>query len=748
MTKEALETVSSHIEPLELNKRKREILTVLLLGIIFFVLTWVEIKLFTISRTLPFVDSIFFFGLVNFNIVLLLLLGFLVFRNVVKVFVEGQGPIIGRSLKAKLVAAFSFFTLVPTVLMFVVSVLYINSSFDKWFSEKMAGVLKNSLEVTNAYNISAKKKNYHFAHEIAKTVSAQPSLVELESQLQSLRKQFHLDSVEFYRKSAGTNHRLLARDDSMPQVPIGPARFLKAGLDRKAEASTIQQFNRGNLIRVIVPLRWRHERAAVVVSTYVPLSLLSKMDDIASAYADFRDLNPLHYPLKSIYLIILVLVTFVILLCATWFGFYLARQLSIPLELLGHATQQVSKGDYRPVSIFSGSHEINWLVSNFNKMTKNLAFSESQVNQANVDLHRTLDRLDEHTRYIEIVLSNVSTGVVALNIEGRITNINRHAAQLLEINPLRYVGKKISEVLDKNQRLMYNNLVESLTQTKTETIRKDLRVPVNGRPLPLQLSLSLLKDEKGNELGRVLVFDDLTVVLNAQRAAAWTEVARRIAHEIKNPLTPIKLAAQRLQRKFGGMISDEAFSSCVRTIIQSVDQMKNLVNEFNSFARLPEIRPSPGNLGEVIESAVTLYRAAHGECDFITQIDKRLPVFEFDSDQINRVMINLLDNAIAAVRSVSDPRIFVAVVYDESLRMVRVAVADNGIGVTEDVLSYMFEPYYSTKESGSGLGLNIVKRIVEDHDGFIRALTNRPAGLQIVFELPLRSIRSIQARIE
>ncbi|MEQ1877932.1 MAG: HAMP domain-containing protein, partial [Bdellovibrionia bacterium] len=390
---------------------------ILLLGLLFLILTWVEFMLTAVSQRLPFIHSIFFFGLVNLNIALLLFLLFLIFRNVVKIFVERKGRVIGSSLKGKLVAAFVAFSFVPTVLMFLISVFYINSSFDKWFSVKMAGVLKDSLEVTNAYYMSAKKRNYHFAHQIAKTMARDGG--PIQGALQKNLQLYKLDAVEYYPGLFSNRVVVVSKDETVPEVPKVSLEFLQKGLNQKVEASSIYPFGEGNLVRVIVPVEWPDGRVgAVVVSSFVPLSLISKMNDIAAAYEDFRDLNPLEYPIKSIYLIILVLMTLVILFAATWFGFHLAKQLSTPLQMLGLATLRVSQGDYNPVSITSGSQEISQLVTNFNQMTKNLDMTEREAKEANLNLKSTLERLDEHSRYIEVVLSQISTGVISADRQG------------------------------------------------------------------------------------------------------------------------------------------------------------------------------------------------------------------------------------------------------------------------------------------------------------------------------------------
>lgn len=724
----------------EKQKRRRELAVVVGLAVLFLVLTAIEFKLFSISQSLPFAHSVFFLGLVNFNIILFLLLSFLIFRNVAKIFSERQTGVTGGTLKGKLIAAFVAFSFIPTALMFSVSVFYINNSFDKWFSEKMAGVLKSSLEVTNAYYLSAKKKNYHFAEKVAQELRQTPSPT-WGKKLVELRTRYSLDAVEYYPSLFGQRVVSVGGEDSLGEIPPLSLELLERGIEDRNEASTIHQFENGNLVRVIFPVSSDKRDGAVVVSTFIPLSLISKMDDIAAAYEDFRDVNPLEYPIKSIYLIILVLMTLTILLGATWFGFYLARQLSVPLEVLGQAAQRVANRDYQKLELSSGSREINELVRHFNQMTTKLETSELEVREANRNLQQTLGRLDERSRYIEVVLGTVSTGVISLDPEGLITVVNNHAAKLLETSPQRLVGKHISKVLQKEYYQILDNMIEQMRTHKAESIQREVRIQIRKRSIPLQMTLSFLTDENQTEIGKVLVFDDLTPVLGAQRAAAWTEVARRIAHEIKNPLTPIKLSAERLQKKFGAQISDPAFKESTQRIVDQVDSLKNLVNEFNQFARLPKSNPTLGDLNKVIEEALVLFRVSDRGNKIEFAADQTLPPFIFDPDQMLRIINNLMDNALSAVSGQEGGRVVIRTHYDNVLHIVRVEVEDNGPGIPEPLRERIFEPYVTTKENGTGLGLPLVKRMVEDHTGTIRVTSSeRDEGTsftKFVIELPV-----------
>lgn len=732
-------------ETKEFKKRRREVATVIFVGALFILLTWGEFHLTQISQKLPFVHSIFFFGLVNFNIILLLFLLFLIFRNVVKIFVEREGKLVGGSLKGKLVASFVTFSVVPTALMFLISVFYINSSFDKWFSIKMASVLKDSLEVTNAYYQGAKKKNYHFAHQIAQQVRQEEGPSRWSRLIQQTQVIYSLDAVEFYPEIFGERIISVSKEESIPEVPKAAMEFLQKGIIQKSDSSTIHHFGEGNLIRVIVPTEYKRggetRTGAIVVSSYIPLSLTAKMDDIATTYQDFRDVNPLEYPLKSIYLVILILMTLVILFGGVWFGFHLARQLSTPLELLAQATRRVSEGKYQPLHLKSGSAEINQLVSSFNQMTSDLGDYQKELIESNVSL-------DKHNRYIEVILSNVSAGVISVDSNGVVTTINRHACKLLKIRPEKFIGREMRSLLPPEELKIFDELIANMKQYRALSIQKELRLNVGGESQLMQVTLSILRDESGADLGMVGVFDDLTMLINAQRAAAWREVARRIAHEIKNPLTPIKLSAQRLEKKFGMQISDPAFSACTTTIIDQVDTLRDLVNEFSHFARLPQSKPVRSSLNQVVESSMVLYETGHKDIQFSTDLDSRLPDFDFDPEQMKRLLSNLLENAVAAVEGLErSPKIEVSTQYEEVLGIVRISVKDNGVGIALENRHRIFEPYFSTKKHGTGLGLAIVKRIIDDHNGFIRSYANEPFGAKFVVELPMVSGRSSAEKI-
>jgi two-component system nitrogen regulation sensor histidine kinase NtrY len=743
----------------ERRKRKREVLAIAFLVLLFAALTVAEFQLTKVSSTLPFTTSIFFFGLLNINIVILILLVWLVARNVGKLFIERRRKVLGARLKTKLVLAFLAFSIIPTLVLFVISAMYINSSFDKWFSLKIQNTLQASLEITRTYYRNTDQTAMHFAEHIASGIGkrmpspigrdpdAIPALVPtwVEEYLKSQRELLALDAVEFYADPL--EERVLAQRDMSAEFP---ASFPRVSLDMLTKAFAgehqpqILHVGTGDLIRVLAPVHAGGQASApvvgvVAVNAYIPVSLVNKVDEIASVFDDYKDTNPLKYPMKTTYLVILIMITLVIIFVAIWIGLYMARELTVPVERLVYGAQAVGAGNLNVTITASGHDEIAVLVESFNKMTRDLRDNRARLTEASADLERR--RLA-----LEAVLANIGTGVIAIDSRGSITTFNPALAKLVGIAPEQALGREFGAVL-KGEFLdpLSEVIGRALETTRTsgvlpfpEVAQWNLRA--EDKLLVLSAVATPLRESE-TRWGIVAVIDDMTHLIKGQREMAWREVARRIAHEIKNPLTPIKLSAQRLQRRLGGMRGPDGtlLKECTDTIIKHTDELKEMVNEFSNFARFPEASPAPHDLNAALSEVIALFQQAHPGIMFRVALEQKVPVFEFDRDQVKRVMMNLLDNAVSALGvQVSGPvrQITVNTHFNDQLQMAVIEVADNGPGMSEETKARVFEPYFSTKMEGTGLGLAIAKRIVNDHDGFIRVHSTPGQGTQFLIELP------------
>ena len=719
-------------------KRRKEVISIFAISILLAILVGIEVYVFRSGQTLPSPYIIYFIGLVNVNLILVLLLLFLIFRNIVKVFIERRGKIFGSSLKSKLIIAFATFSVIPTSLVLILSVFYLNSSFDRWFSQRMIGILKNASEVIDSFIAQEKRKGYDYATMVAEAVAKTQNPQKLDDMLKKLQKDYKLDVVEYYPDLL--SERYIAQDTKAVRqvVPRPNFDFLQKGFLHESQASIVQVFSDAHLLRMMVPT----ENGVVVVSKVLNLAPGAKFDDIVGAYQEFQDNTLIENPLKSMYFIMQIVMSLVILFAAIWFGFHLAKQLSVPLVQLGRATKRVAGGDYSSLEIESGSEEISNLIGNFNQMIANLSSSE-------LELQQTIKNLNQYTSYVEIVLGNVSAGVLSVDMSGVVTTMNRRAGELLIVDPSKAVGKPIKQLLDDQTYKIFSQFVKAMQENNLTSLQKEIRIEVdkqtdNGiekEPIPLSVHVSILRNEFQHQIGRIMVFDDMTPIVNAQRAAAWSEVARRIAHEIKNPLTPIKLAAERIAKKYGGQIQEQAFKDSIQMIVSQVDDMRNLVNEFSQFARMPELKLIQAQLNDVLRSMFEVYSQNHTKIKFNLELDANLPEFKFDPAQLKRVFVNLLDNAVHATEDetahIAHPEVTIKTEYQTQHRIARIYIIDNGLGIPARDRVRVFEPYFSTKEKGTGLGLPIVKSIIEDHGGVIRALGNEPQGTKIYIELPL-----------
>jgi len=724
------------LEPKERLKRKRERIAILALLFLFITLMVLEFRINRVSSTLPFVNSIFFFGLVNLNIIILILLLWLVLRNVGKLFIERRRNVLGSRLKTKLVVSFLSFSIIPTLLLFIISALYINTTFDKWFSIKIQNTLETALEITRIYYRGADQTAAHFAEHIAKGTATRLSSGrinkdQLQKYLESQRELLALDVVEFY--PGPLEDRLMAvRDSEEWELPAPRISLdLLDGGFAGTPGSVIHHAGNGDWVRALASVRLPHSTnvmGVVVVSRYVPVTLVNKVDEISSVIQDYKDINPLKYPVKTAYFLILILITLVIIFVAIWIGLYMAKELTVPVERLVKGAQMVGAGNLDTVIQSSGHDEIATLVESFNRMTSDLKENRERLTEATRDLERRKIQL-------EAILANVGTGVISLDQDGRITTFNRAVSQLLEVTPDRAIGRHYSDALTGEASALLTVFEKAMNSSAP--LRSPEVIQVNLKIGGVTKSVAAIATSLPT--GAVIVIDDMTSLVKGQREMAWREVARRIAHEIKNPLTPIKLSAQRLQRKLGDLTGKEGqfVREMTETIIQHTDELKQMVNEFSDFARMPEVTLEADSLDDTIRETLALYEQAHADVRFTYRADRELPTFEFDRDQIKRVLINLFDNAVSAVReNKGEKRIGITTNYHASLKIAVLDFSDNGAGMPEDVKSRVFEPYFSTKSDGTGLGLAIAKRIVADHHGFIRVQSGSGEGTQFTIELP------------
>jgi two-component system nitrogen regulation sensor histidine kinase NtrY len=599
--------------------------------------------------------------------------------------------------------------------------------------------------VAQTYYQNQSANALYYGEQLARIIKEEKLLNEgnlekLDGLVRQKQREYNLGMVEVF----SATHEELVRA-SNPLVPS--AEFTDPDADHIRDALQGKRFSRvtnigkADLIRGVVPIysNWNPNDSvgAVVVNYYVPQSMVSKMQEISSSFEQYKNTQLLKGRIKKGYIVFLGLIALVITFLATWFGFRLARGITGPIQELALATDRVAGGDLDVRLDFQSNDEIGLLVQSFNKMTADLRHGQQELRQANLELQSSNTELDQRRQYMEVVLKNVTAGVISVDNQGNLTTVNKSAERLLRIKTSKVLGRDYREIVHAELLPMIRDLLLELGGSGKDSIRRQITLPLPDSKLTLLVNVTTLRDENGEFIGTVAVFDDLTHLIKAQRMAAWREVARRIAHEIKNPLTPIQLSAQRLRRRYLDRFAndDKVFDDCTNLIISEVATLKNLVNEFSTFARMPASHPAPNDINEILSEALLLYRESHKAIDFRFHPDPAIPVFNLDRDQIKRAVINLLDNAVGAIEK--EGTIEIESGYNLSLQVVTVSVADTGCGIPPEDKPRLFEPYFSTKNSGTGLGLAIVASIISDHSGYIRVKDNSPRGTRFIVELPI-----------
>ena len=456
---------------------------------------------------------------------------------------------------------------------------------------------------------------------------------------------------------------------------------------------------------------------------------------MTEAYEAYQQLRVLKQPLTGVYLSFFLMLTLMILVGATWMGLYLAKRITRPVQTLAAAADEIGAGhlDHRVKA--EADDEFGSLIDAFNRMAGELAASRSRLERSSIDLERKHGDVESRRRYVETILDRLATGVVSVDTGGSIRTWNSAASRLLGIEQ-RVSGQPVSTVLGSSDLRPLAIAIDQAGRHREDLRPQEVSITREGREVHLAVMTTPLTRDDDTTDGVVVVFDDVTPLVRAQKVAAWREVARRLAHEIKNPLTPIQLSAERLRRHFSQAPPQtrELVDECTTTIVGEVESLKGLVDEFSQFARMPAPRAAPTDLHPVLEDALSLYRGLLSEIDIRTHFAESLPKVSIDAEQIRRVILNLVDNAIEAMDR--SGVIDIETRHDAANNLVRVVVADNGPGIPPAERDKLFLPYYSTKQRGSGLGLAIVRRIVAEHGGSIDVTDNQPRGTCFAIELP------------
>ncbi len=727
--------------------------TLLLVGIALLVAAFVALIVLARSTTSfspDFLTEVVLYALSVADLTMLVALVFVLARNIIKLVVERRRALPFARFRAKLVAVLLGLTLVPSILVLLVGSELIRNSTDRWFNAPMDEILSSANRIASDYYAERQRSVVAQSARIARQVSdvnmALADTAALQAQIASVVSWDQVKLVEVFRVAPGappSGELVPVLAVASPSLPQGASRASAERLASRVAAGATETWvlepiaAGGELLRGASPVKGPNGRIAgvVVASDYLTGDLAARSRRMTAAYEDYRQLRVLKAPLFGVYVSFFLMVTLLILVGATWMGLYLAKRITRPVQLLAVAAKEIGAGhlDHRvePETV----DEFGALVEAFNSMAEELAVSRRDVERSSIDLERKHLEGEVRRRYIETILERIATGVVSVDAQGVIGTVNDAGRRLLGIGP-DAVGRTAAEVFAREDLAPLAALLRSAASLRGETPAQEVTLVRDGRDLNLAAVATTLAGDGGRIEGTVLVFDDVTPLIRSQKVAAWREVARRLAHEIKNPLTPIQLSAERLQRHFGSAPppTRALVDECTTTIVNEVESLKGLVDEFSQFARMPSPRTAPTSLAPLLDDTLALYDGLFADVVFERRYAEGLPLVRVDPEQLRRVIINLVDNAIEAMERRG--RITVETSHDAAHHVARLVVADDGPGISEGDREKLFMPYFSTKRRGSGLGLAIVRRIIAEHGGSIEVGDNVPQGTRFTIDLP------------
>ncbi len=689
-------------------------------------------------------NRVLLFALRNLNAILILVIFFVLGRNLFKLWIERRSRVIGARFKTKLVATYIGLSLVPVLVLFFYATELLQGAIDRWFSASLSSVLEQGNAVAQALEGTIEQRNQRDAGRFVGELRG----IDLEDAEARAGIRQRLDR---WRRESGAHYIGVFDEDVFVNAVLDPSAGL-ADLPEIGRGLPREAAQKGRAVRALEPPGTRgrlilgaagsspppgRRATVVVVGTLLDPVLAGRSTQLVEAFQTYRQVEVQKGEFRASYILMFVLVTLLILLASSWMGLFLARRLMAPLQALGEAFQRVSHGELEHRIEVPADDEMAVVIDSFHRMTDELARSRAEIERSNVELVAANSALDDERARVATTLENLPTGVLALDAAGRVTTANGAALQMLKVRAGELDGKPLAESFAGDSRAPLAELVARAAAGRAASATRQLAFAVGETWRTFEVRLTRLPAAAGSaDGGWVLALEDLTELIRAQKLATWTEAARRVAHEIKNPLTPIRLAAERLRahaaqgdEKLGELVDRSA-----EIIVREVDGMQELVDEFARYARMPGPRFAATRFEPLLGEVLDLYRDLKSGVAVDGGVAPEVGEVWVDAEQMRRVLINLLDNALEAVSPPGEVDVRIA----RRDGQVEIAVADTGRGIAAEDRDKLFLPFFSRKGRGSGMGLAIVQRIVADHDGEIAVVDNLPRGTVFRVSLPAR----------
>ena len=676
-------------------------------------------------------EFVVLFALSTFLGAALLVFGLILARSLVRLATERRAGQMGSRFKAKMVLGAMGVSLLPVVFMFFFSYALVNRTLNAWFPRPLevaneeSQLLLRDMRKTGAGHLS----------EIAARAARSGSPDEA-----FLQSSWSVDA-SWVVDSHGAVNSAIAYTDHPVGAPVAQTRSREPIAPQPAQVlNTGAEFWRaGNALYLVasVPLK----NGKLYVGRRMPNDYLDRYSEIQTQTQTYEQQKQQLRVYKREILGVLSLITLLLLFATTWVALFLSKQVTVPIQALAEATREISRGNFEHQIDVQAQDDLGTLVRSFNRMTEQLGEGRRQINEFTQSLEQAIEEREGRRKLMEAILENIPTGVISLNSSGEVARVNSAVVAILGAHARD--AHSLQELLgDEAARAMLHLMRRSL---RMGAASREIEIATEGKLVRAAVTVSSLGPRRSNP-GFVIVIDDLTDLLRAQKASAWQEVAQRIAHEIKNPLTPIQLSAQRLlrhiERTAGGRLEgsrsefEKLVAECAGLIEREVHTLESLVDEFSQFARFPAARLAPADVNSIVSSAVDLFRGRLEAITLRTELAASLPSIKADSELLRRVVANLIDNAAEAMEGASIRRLHVATRAEGDGDAVAIEISDSGHGISPEDKERLFLPHFSTKERGTGLGLAIASRIIAEHNGTIRVEDNIPTGTRFVIRFP------------
>lgn len=681
------------------------------------------------------VTNVLLFSLQIIVLLLFLILLFILGRNLIKLYLERKRKVVGAHFKSKLLLFFISLSFVPTLLLFLFASDLISRNIENLFKTPIDQILEDTKNLADGFYVNAEDITIHYARRLSEDIAKQ-NLIDLDKkgELNSFMveklKEYQLDEIVVYLNEEELYTILSSSLPLQYYQDVKKNRIKRAHLGEVYGA--IESMGNGELVRRGISTKIPDKGDLLVVTgKFLPQNYSQRISNINAYVELYRQQKFQKSDVRTLYLITLMFVTLLIIFTASWIGFRLAKGIIVPIEKLAQATKEVSKGNLSVRVEDPASDELGILIESFNQMISDLKDSQKNIAQKTAEL-------EARRHYSETILNNVTTGVITLDADGTITTINPSAREMLSLEENVLIHKSYMDIFSRPEFQKIVKSIKTGLQRKFPLPNEAIDINVDGKKTSLSLTVSPMNQNGDAFSGMILVLDDLTQLIKAQRIAAWKEVAQRVAHEIKNPLTPIQLSAERIIKNLKGKDDKghRVLSESAQTIVQEARIIKSLVDEFSNFARLPAIRLAPADIHSIIRGTISLFKDIFSEIIFETKFSSEVPeTVQIDAEQMKRVFINLLDNAIDAMDKKG--KIKIQTSFDRLHQMVKIEMWDTGPGISTEDKEKLFLPHFSTKKKGTGLGLAIVHQVISEHNGTIVVENTKPRGAKFTIQVPV-----------